>query len=127
MSIIYLKFSLFSLFTLSYSILKRELKFIATDQTLSVSPVQSQSCLTLSNPIDCSMPGFPIHQQLLELAQTHVHSVSDAIQSAHPLLSPSPPAFSLSQHQSFPVSQFFASGGQSTGVSPLASVLPMNI
>ena len=127
MSIIYLKFSLFSLFTLSYSILKRELKFIATDQTLSVSPVQSQSCLTLSNPIDCSMPGFPIHQHLLELAQTHVHSVSDAIQSAHPLLSPSPPAFSLSQHQSFPVSQFFASGGQSTGVSPLASVLPMNI
>ena len=49
--------------------------------------------------MDCSTPGFPVHHQLLELAQTHVHGVSDAIQSSHPLLSPSPPAFNLSQHQ----------------------------
>ena len=49
--------------------------------------------------MDCSMPGFPVHHQLLELAQTHVHQVSDAIQPSHPLSSPSPPAFSLSQHQ----------------------------
>ena len=51
-------------------------------------------------PMDCSMPGFPVNHQLLELAQTHVHWVSDAIQLSHPLLSPSPPAFNLSQHQS---------------------------
>ena len=49
--------------------------------------------------MDCSMPGFPVHYQLPELAQTHVHQVSDAIQSSHPLSSPSPPAFNLSQHQ----------------------------
>ena len=58
----------------------------------------SQSCLTLSNPIDCSMPGFPVHHQLLKLAQTHVYWVSDAIQPSHPLLSPSH-SFDLSQHQ----------------------------
>ena len=49
--------------------------------------------------MDCSTPGFPVHHQLLELAQTHVHWVSDAIQPSHLLLSPSPPAFNLSQHQ----------------------------
>ena len=60
----------------------------------------TQSCLTLCNPMDCSSPGFPVHHQLLELTQTHVHWVSDAIQPSHPLSSPSPPAFNLSQHQS---------------------------
>ena len=59
-----------------------------------------QSRLTLCDPMDCSMPGFPVHHQLQELAQTHVHRVSDAIQPSHPLLSPSPPAFNPSQHQS---------------------------
>ena len=59
----------------------------------------AQSCPTLCDPMDCSMPGLPVHHQLRELAQTHVHWVSDAIQPSHPLLSPSPPAFSLSQHQ----------------------------
>ena len=49
--------------------------------------------------MDCSMPDLPVHHQLLELAQTHVHRVSDAIQPAHRLSSPFPPAFSLSQHQ----------------------------
>ena len=58
----------------------------------------SQSYPTLCSPMDCSMPGFPVHHQLLELAQTHVHRVGDAIQPSHPLLSPSP-AFNLSQHQ----------------------------
>ena len=58
----------------------------------------AQSCLTLCDPVDCSMPGFPVHCQCLELAQTHVHRISDAIQLSHPLLSPSPPAFSLSQN-----------------------------
>ena len=60
----------------------------------------AQSCPTLCNPMECSMPGFPVLHQLLKLAQTHMHQVSDAIQSPHPLLSPSPPAFNLSQHQS---------------------------
>ena len=55
--------------------------------------------LTLCNPMDCSTPGFPVRHYLLELAQTHVHRVSDAIQPFHPLSSPSPPTFSLSQHQ----------------------------
>ena len=50
-------------------------------------------------PMDCSMPGFSVHHQLLELAQTHVHWVSDAIQASYPLSSPSPTAISLSQHQ----------------------------
>ena len=49
--------------------------------------------------MDCSIPGFPVHHQLLELTQTYVHRVSDFIQPSHPLLSPSPPAFSLSQNQ----------------------------
>ena len=59
----------------------------------------AQSCLTLCDPKDCSMPGFPVHHQLLELTQTHVHWVGDATQPSHPLSSPLPPAFSLSQYQ----------------------------
>ena len=69
----------------------------------------AQSCLTLCNHMDCSMPSFPIHHQLPGLAQTHFHRVSDAIQPSHPLSFPSPLAFNLSQHQSFPMSQFFRS------------------
>ena len=56
----------------------------------------SQSCLTLCDPMDCSTPGFPVHHQLLELTQTHVHLVRDAIQPSHPLLSISLPTFNLS-------------------------------
>ena len=58
----------------------------------------AQSCLTICDPMDCSMPGFPILHHLLELAQTHIHWIGDAIQPSGPLSSPSP-AFSLSQHQ----------------------------
>ena len=58
-----------------------------------------QSCPTLCNPMDCSTPGLPVYHQLLELTQTHVHRVSDAIQPSHPLSSPSPPGLNLSQHQ----------------------------
>ena len=58
-----------------------------------------QLCLTLCDPMDSSMPGFPVHHQLLEFTQTHVDWVGDAIQPSHPLSSPSPPAFNLSQHQ----------------------------
>ena len=73
------------------------------------------------------MSGFPVLYHLLEIAQTHVHRVRDAIQPSRPLLSLSPPAFSLSQSGSLPMSQFFASGGQSIGAAASASVLPMNI
>ena len=59
----------------------------------------SQSCLTLCDPMDCSMPSFPVQHQLLELTQIHVRWVGDAIQPSHPLLYPSPPAFNFSQHQ----------------------------
>ena len=68
----------------------------------------AQSCLTLCNSMDCSMTGFPVHHQLLELAQTYVHRVGDAVQPSHPLLSPSHPAFNLSKHQGlFQMSQLF--------------------
>ena len=86
----------------------------------------TQSCPTLCDPMNRSTPGLPVHHQLPEFIQTHVHRVSDAIQPSHPLLYPSPPAPNPSQHQSFPVSQLFASGGQSIGLSALASVLPKN-
>ena len=55
--------------------------------------------LTLWDPMDCSMPGLPVHHPLPEFSQTHVHWVGDAIQPSHPLLSPSPPALNLPQHQ----------------------------
>ena len=61
----------------------------------------AQSCLTLCDPMNHSMPGLPVHHQLSESTQTHVHWVSDAIQPSHPLSSPFPPALNLSQHQGF--------------------------
>ena len=88
----------------------------------------TQSCLTLCNPMDCSTPGFSVHHQLPELNQTHIHRISDAIQPFHPL---SFPFFSCLQSfpasGSFPMSQIFASGGQSIGASASASILPLNI
>ena len=80
---------------------------------------------TLWDPMDCSMPGFPAHHQLLELAQTHVHRVSDAIQPSHSLLSPSPPAFNLSQHQGL-FQQVSSLHGQSIGVWPSKWISPSN-
>ena len=59
----------------------------------------AQSCPTLCDPRNCSTPGFPVRHQVPEPTQTHVHRVSDAIQPYHPLSSPSPPTFNLSQHQ----------------------------
>ena len=59
----------------------------------------TQSCQTLCDPMDCSTSGLPVHHQLPELTQTHVHWVHDAIQPSHSLSSPSPPTFNLSQHQ----------------------------
>ena len=88
----------------------------------------TQSCLTLCNPMDGSTPGFPVLHHPLELAQTHVHCVGDAIQPSHPLSPSSPPAFNLSQHQG--LFQWISSSHQvakGLGVSASASVLPMNI
>ena len=94
--------------------------FIRSDQIRSVA----QSCPTLCDPMNCSTPGLPVHHQLPEFTETHFLWVSDAIQPSHPLSSPSPPAPNPSQHQSFPMTQLFAWGGQSTGVSALPSFLP---
>ena len=102
--------------------------FVALYSSVQFSSV-TQSCPTLCNPMNRSTPGLPVHHQLPEFTQTHVHRVSDSIQPSHLLWSPSPPAFNLSQHQrlSFPVSHLFLSCGQSTGASASASVLPLNI
>ena len=77
--------------------------------------------------MDCSTPGFPVHHQLLELAQTHVHQVSDAIQTSHPVIPFSSCLQSLPASGSFLMSQFLTSGGQSIGISASASVFPVNI
>jgi len=97
-------------------------KLYLTSQYSSVA----QLCLTLCNPMDCSTPGLPVHHQLPEFTQTHVHWVSDAIDPSHPLLSPPPPAFNLSQHQG--LFQWVSSSHQvftpSIGDSASVSVLP---
>ena len=76
--------------------------------SIQLSPV-AQSCPTLCNPMDCNTPGFPVHHQLPEFTQTHVHQVSDAIQPSHPLSSTSPPALNLSQQQG--LFKWVSSGG----------------
>jgi len=76
--------------------MKTEVKLFKIYQFSSVT----QSCPTLCDPMNHSMPGLPVHHQLPEFTQTHVHRVSDAIQPSHPLSSPSPPARNPSQHQS---------------------------
>ena len=76
---------------------KREKK--ETNKEVQFSSV-AQSCPTLCDPMNCSTPGLPVHHQLPEVTQTHVHRVSDTIQPSHPLSSPSPPAPNPSQHQS---------------------------
>ena len=84
----------------------------------------AQSCPTLCDPMNHSMQGLPVHHQLPEFTQTHVHRVSDAIQPSHPVV-----PFSCPQSlpaSVFPMSQLFAWGGQSTRVSALASFLPNN-
>ena len=101
--------------------LRRNIKhWLSSVQFTSVA----QSCLTLHDPMNCSTPGFPVHHQLPEFTQIHVHRVGDAIQPSHLLLSPSPLAPNPSQHQSLAISQLFPWGGESIGVSALASFLP---
>ena len=99
----------------------------SVDSTISSVQFSSvtQSCLTLSNPMDCSTPGLPVYHQLPEFTQTHVHWVGDAIQPYHPLLSPSL-TFNLSQHQGlFQWVSFSHQVAKVLGVSASASVLPM--
>ena len=86
-----------------------------------------QSWPTLCNLMDCSTPGFLVHHQLQELTQTHVHQVSDAIQPSHHLSVAFSCLQSFPAKESFPMSQFFTSGGQNIEASASASVLPMNI
>ena len=106
---------------LQYSCLEKSMDTGAWQAIVQFSSV-AQSCLTLCDPMDCSTPGLPVHQQLPEFTQTHVH----------PTIPSSVIPFS-SHLQSFPaagsflMSQFFTSGGQSIGVSASTSVLPMNI
>ena len=80
----------YGLSLLEVSILKMDFSYICS----SVSSV-AQLCLTLCDPVDCSMPGLPVHHQLPEFTQTHVHRVGNAIQPSHPLSTPSPPALNL--------------------------------
>ena len=82
--------------TMTYHLMPVRMAAIKKSQFSSVA----QSCLTLWDPMNCSTPGFPVHHQLPEFTQTHVHWVGDAIQPFHPLSSPSPPAPNPSQHQS---------------------------
>ena len=98
---------------------------ISGTELLKLFSSVAQSCPTLCDPMNHSTPGLPVHHQLPELTQTHVHQVSDAIQPSHPLSSPLLPPSIFPSIRSFPMSQFFTSGGQSIGAS--ASVLPMNI
>ena len=91
------------------------------------STVQSLSYVQFFvDPVDGSTPGLPVHHQLPEFTQTLVHWVSDAIQPSHPVIPFSSCPQSFPASGSFPMSQFFASGGQSIGVSASASVLPVN-
>ena len=88
----------------------------------------AQSCLTLCDPMNRSTPGLPVHHQLPESTQTHVHPVGDATQPSHPLSSPSPPTLNLSQHQGLFkwVSSLHQVAKGSIGVSASTPVLPMN-
>ena len=102
-------------------------QFLLQDFNPESGSVQSLSHIQLCDSMDDSTPGFPVHHQLPELAQTHVHRVSDTIQPSQPLYSPPPLAFTFPSIMGFPNDQFFISGDQSIGVSASASFLPMNI
>ena len=113
--------------TTEWSLFVSKANHSISQKSKSISSVQlssvAQSCPTLCDPMNRSTPGLPVHHHLPEFTQTHVHRVGDAIQPSHPLSSPSLPAPSPSLRQSFPMSQLFTWGGQSTGVSSF-SIIP---
>ena len=118
-----------------YSTIKKNIFKSILQRWMNLEPImqnevgQKFSCLVVSDswdPMDCSTPGFPVHHQLPELAQIHVHWVGNAIQTSYPLVGPFSSCLQyFPASGSFPMNQFFASGGQSIVVS--ASVLPMII
>ena len=93
---------------------------------LSTFSSVAQSCPILCDPMNLSMPGLPVHHQLLEFTQTHVHWIGDAVQPSHPVIPFSSCPQSFPASGSFQMSQLFASGSQSIWVSVSVSVLPMN-
>ena len=110
----------------SLSVWPREFFFYVTLCVCVFSSLQSLSRVRFRDPIDCSTPGLPVHHQLPEFTQTHVHWVSDAIQPSHPIVPFSSCPQSSPASGSFQMSQLFTWGG-SIGVSASASVLPLNI
>ena len=110
-------------FSESFQVEETECSHVPLFSSVQFSSV-AQSCPTLCDPMNRSTPGLPVHHQLPEFTQTHVHWVGDAIQPSHPLSSPSPPTPNPSQHQGLFQWVNSAWGGQSTGVSALASFLP---
>ena len=115
---------------LSLTIYHILLKNSITVRIINIYAVQfssiAQLCPTLCDPMNNSMPGLPVHHQLSESPQTHVHWVSNAIQSSHSVIPFSSCLQSFPASGSFQMSQLFASGGQSIGVSASTLVLPMN-
>ena len=93
----------------------------------SINSIRSLNCVHLCGPINCSMPGLPVHHQLLEFTQTYVHWVDDAIQPSHPLSSPSPPSSIFPSIRVFSKESALDIRWPSIGVSASASVLPVNI
>ena len=118
-------FILPDMFTFIYSFNTFLLSLCATHHSRLCCCSVAESCPTLCNHMDCSMPGLPVHHHLLEFAQIHVHWISDAIQPSHPLLPSSPPALNLSSMRVFPNELVLAPGVQSIGAS--VSIIPMNI
>ena len=100
--------------------------FLHPSSPASLTSVQSQSCPTLCDPMNRSTPGLPVHHQLPEFTQTHVHRVGDAIQPSRSVVPFSSRLQSFPASGSFQMSQLFTLGSQSIGASASASVLPMN-
>ena len=113
---------------MEFEFLPAEMSVTSTRIRVNSEREVAQLCRTLCDPMDCSTPGLPVQHQLPEITQICVHRVGDAIQPSHLLSSPFPPAFnhSFPTSGSFHMSQFFAQGGQSIGISASTSVLPMN-
>ena len=118
---------IFHIALIHWSLLPGFSRYLAKLQSSVQFSSLAQSCLTLCYSMNCSMPGLPIYHQLLESTQTQVHWVGDAIQPFHPVIPFSSCPQNFPASGSFPMSQLFASGGQSIGVSTSTSVLSMNI